>query len=112
MKMPPAGAGAERFSVMLSVLDSITSNGFGVNTRFKVTLTSRVSGAKPGAVARICVVPIRTPVTCGFAAGVTCPAAMNTQGSIEAMDGLRLVSVTTRPPPGAGLVMLTGRLTV
>ena len=88
----------------------MTVTGLGEKAKPMVTTTVRVSGAKPVAVAVICAVPIRLPVTCGFATEVCKPAGTKTLDVTDAIDGSLLVKLIVKPLLGAGVVRLTGKL--
>jgi hypothetical protein len=109
---PPDGAGAEIFTVMFWLVFCTTLNVVGVNVTLTCTFAVRVSGAKPGATAVICAVPMLTPFTCGLETGIVCPAAMNKLGVIVAIDVSLLAKLTVTPPAGAGAVRLIGKLTL
>ena len=108
--MPPAGAAAEIARVTFTVRVALTLIGFGLIVGVTVTETFAVSGANPTAVAFTCVEPIVTPVTCGFAAGMSNPAGTNTLEVIVATDAFALVKLMVSPPGGEANERLTGRL--
>jgi len=108
--IPPAGAGAEMVRVSVTVPVAFTLIGFGLTEAVTVTVTVAESGANPVAVAVICVAPMDTPVTWGFAAGMNSPAGTKTLGVIVATEVFALVKLMVRPPGGAAKERLTGRL--
>jgi hypothetical protein len=110
--MPPTGAGAEMFNVVFVEVVKLMFVVAGLNVAVTVTFATRVAGAKPGANAVIVDVPMTTPVTCGFAAGVCWPAGMKTLAVTVATVGALLVKVTVVPPGGAGLGRLRARLCI
>ena len=84
----------------------------GLKVAATVTVAVRVAGAKPGANAVIVDVPMVTPVTCGLAAGVCCPAGTKTLAVTVATVVALLVKVTVVPPGGAGLGRLRAKLII
>src|SRR6266849_315425 len=80
--MPPVGAAAEMVRVTFTVLVAFTLMELGLS--------------EPVAV--ICVAPIDTPVTWGFAAGMRRPAGTKTLGVIVATEVFALLKLTVRPP--------------
>src|SRR3989442_15360757 len=55
-------------------------------------------------------VPKFTPTTCGFVAGVVCPAATTTPEGLTLTFEISLLdSVTVTPPDGAGVGKVTGK---
>lgn len=109
---PPLGAAPEMARRALAVTPLLVLSGEGVMVAVVLTVTGPEAGAKPLPVAVIVVLPIETPVTCGFAAGTVEPAAMKIDEVTVAIAGLLLVSVIVRPPVGAAVPKLIGRLCV
>lgn len=108
--MPPVGAAADMVSVRFTVLVALMLTEVGLSEAVTVTVTVPVSGAKPTAVAVTCVEPMATPVTCGFAAGMSRPAGTKTLDVMVATEVLALLKLIVRPPGGAAKERLTGRL--
>jgi hypothetical protein len=108
--IPPAGAAAEMVRVTFTVRVAFMLIELGLSESVTVTETLPESGANPVAVAVICVEPIITPVTWGFADGICKPAGTKTLGVTAATEGLELVKLMVRPPGGAANERLTGRL--
>ena len=104
---PPAGAGDDRFSVTFEVCPLMTVSDVGEMLNVSVTVTVCESGAKPAAVAVMAAVPIATPCTTGFDAGIWSPCGMNTLGVTVAIEMSLLDRVTVTPPDGAGMPMLS-----
>ncbi len=96
---------------MFCVELSTNASEVGEKLNVSVTVTGLASGAKPVAVAVICVVPIPTPVIEGFAAGTCKPFGITTVGVTVAIDGLLLANVIVTLPV-AGLLRLTGKASV
>jgi hypothetical protein len=76
------------------------------------TVTVPAPGAKPEAEAVTVADPIPTPVTCGCVAGVMAPAAMDTLAVTVTFEVSLLISVTVKPPAGAGVDRVTGNARV
>ncbi len=108
---PPAAAGADNVSAMLSVWPTVTCSGFGAVAKESesATVTARVSGAKPDAAAVTVVVPSATPVIWGLFGGTNAPLGMITGDVTVAMAVLAIVRFTTTSPT-AGVERLIGRL--
>jgi len=109
---PPAGAAPEMVRVALVVTVLYVLSGDGVMVAIVLTVTGPEAGAKPVPVAAMVVLPMETPVTCGLVVGTVDPAAMKIDEVTVATDGLALVRVMVRPPVGAGVPRLIGRLWV
>jgi hypothetical protein len=77
-----------------------------------ITETFTVLGAKPVALALICVLPTASALTWGGVAGRVAPAGMTTLVVTVAADGLLLVKLIVNPPAGAAVPRLSGRFTV
>ena len=107
---PPAGAGADKFSVTLCVVPPTIVTLCGEKLTDAVTSTGWLPDIKLVAEALMAVDPMFMPLTVGCVEGVVCPAAMVTlAGETATLEESALASETVTPPAGAADDRVTAR---